>query len=413
MEINHTVLERFLKYVQIDTQSDPESETFPTTEKQKDLSKVLVEELHAMGIANAEMDEYGYVYASIASNSDKKVPSICFCSHVDTAPDCSGTNVKPILHKNYQGQTLVLPDDETQVLDLEKYPYLKEKIGGDIVTGSGLTLLGSDDKSGVAIIMDMAYQLMQNPAIKHGAIKLLFTPDEEVGQGTDYVNLKKLGADFAYTLDGGRPGELNIENFSANGFIIHITGVSAHPGYAKGKMEHACKIAGEILAKLPKDKAAPEVAGIHDGFVHPTKIEGGLEEAKIHFIIRDFETKKLEEHEQMLQDITKEVLTDYPNSSAEFTSIEQYRNMKEILDQFPHTYEIAQKAYEAVGLKPYLKSIRGGTDGARLSFDGLPCPNIFTGMQAIHSKHEWVAVQDMELAVKAVLNICQIYEERA
>lgn len=411
--MNHTVLERFLKYVQIDTQSDPESDTYPTTEKQKNLSKALVAELHEMGITNAETDEFGYVYASIDSNVDKAVPSICFCSHVDTAPDCSGTNVKPILHKNYQGQAIVLPDDETQVLNIERYPYLKDKIGTDIITASGLTLLGSDDKSGVAIIMDMAYQLLNNPSIKHGPIKLLFTTDEEVGKGTDNVNYEKLGADFAYTLDGGKPGELNIENFSANGFSIHIKGVSAHPGYAKGKMEHACKIAGEILAQLPKDKFAPEVADIHDGFVHPVKIEGGLEEAKIHFIIRDFSTAKLAEHEQMLKDISAEVLKNYPNSSAEFVSREQYRNMKEVLDKFPHTYEIATEAYKAVGLSPYMKSIRGGTDGARLSFEGLPCPNIFTGMQAIHSKHEWVSVADMELAVKTVLEICKIYAGRA
>ena len=413
MAFNHTVLERFVRYVQIDTESDPESMTFPSSEKQKDLAKVLVEELQAMGIKDAHMDNYGYVYATVESNTDKEVPVLCFCAHMDTAPDCSGKDVKPIVHKNYQGQSITLPDDSTQVLDTQKYPHLKEKIGHDIVTASGLTLLGSDDKSGVAEIMDAAYQLVNHPELKHGKIRLLFTPDEEVGRGADFVDLEKLGADFGYTLDGGPLGEVNIENFSANGFSIHITGVSAHPGYAKGKMEHACKIAGDILAKLPKDRLAPEVADILDGFVHPTKIEGGLETAKVHFIIRDFNTENLAKHENELRAITEEVLKNYPNSTAEFESKEQYRNMKDVLKDYPHVYEIAEEATRRVGLTPYQKSIRGGTDGARLSFEGLPCPNIFAGEQAIHSKHEWVSAQDMEKAVETILHICQIYEERA
>ncbi|HRA10620.1 MAG TPA: peptidase T, partial [Chitinophagaceae bacterium] len=288
-----TAAEQFLKYVRIDTQSNPQSTTFPSTEKQKDLSKVLVEELLEIGVSDAHLDEWGYVYATIPSTTEKKVPVVCFCAHVDTAPDCSGTDVKPIVHTNYQGDDIVLPDDTTQVLRKSEYPYLATQIGNDIITASGKTLLGSDDKAGVAEIMDLANFLMKNKNIKHGEIKLLFTPDEEVGRGVNHVDMKKLGADFGYTLDGGEAGSLEDETFSADGVVVTIHGVIAHPGYAKDKLVNAMKIAGEILQALPKDRLSPETTDGKRGFIHPVRIEGIAEKCTIEFIIRDFDTPGL------------------------------------------------------------------------------------------------------------------------
>ena len=408
-----TASERFLRYVQIDTQSDPQSNSHPTTEKQKDLSRILVEELKQMGIADAHMDEWGYVYATIPSTTNKKVPVICFCAHVDTAPDCSGTNVKPLLHKNYQGQDIVLPDDKTQVLRLSEYPYLKTQISNDIITASGNTLLGSDDKAGVAEIMDLANFLMANKNVKHGEIKILFTPDEEVGKGTAKVDLKKLGADFGYTLDGGEAGSLEDETFSADGVQVIIHGVIAHPGYAKGKMINAMKIAGEILAALPKDRLSPESTDGKRGFIHPVRLEGISEKCTIDFIIRDFETEGLTKKEDYLRTQIEERMRIYPNASFEFHVTEQYRNMKEILDVNFHVVDYAKEAIARAGLTLKMESIRGGTDGSRLSFMGLPCPNLFAGEQAIHSKLEFISVQDMNKAVQTMAYLVQILEERS
>ncbi len=402
-----------MRYVQIDTQSDPQSNSFPSTEKQKTLSVLLVDELTAIGVTAFETDEYGYVYATISSNSNKKIPSICFCSHVDTAPDCSGTNVKPLLHKDYKGEDIILPDDVSQVLRVKDYPYLKEHIGSSIITASGNTLLGADDKSGVAIIMDMANYFILHPEIKHGNIKILFTPDEEVGRGTAKLDLKKLGADFAYTLDGGEIGTLEDETFSADGVMIKIHGVSAHPGYAKNKLVNALKIAGEILAELPKNEFSPETTSHREGFVHPLRIEGIAEKATIEFIVRDFITTNLKMHETRLKNIVSNVLSKYPNASFEFEVQEQYRNMKEIIDQYPEVVAFAKLAYERAGLTVVKEPIRGGTDGSRLSFMGLPCPNIFTGMQAIHSKLEWIGVKDMEKSVEVLINLVQVWEEKS
>lgn len=413
MDYKFTVKDRFIRYVQIDTQSDPESNTFPSTEKQKDLSRLLVKELLEMGIEDAEMDEYGYVFATIPSNTNKEVPVICFCSHVDTAPDCSGTNVKPIVHHNYQGQEIVLPDDPSQIITKEDYPHLNKQIGNDIITTSGTTLLGADDKAGVAEIMDAAHYLMTHPEIKHGKIRILFTPDEEVGAGVEMLDMKKLGAEFGYTLDGGVPGTLEDETFSADGVTVKIKGVSAHPGYAKGKMENAMKIAGAILAQLPRHRLTPEVTNKRQGFVHPVAMEGVLEHATLKFIVRDFETEHLKLHEAELQAIIDDVLKKYPNSSATMEVEEQYRNMKIVLDKYPQIVANAEEALRRMGYEPVKNPIRGGTDGSRLSFLGLPCPNIFTGMQAIHSVKEWVSVQDMEKAVEMIVHICQIWEERA
>lgn len=407
-----TAAERLMRYVQVDTQSDPQSNTHPTTEKQKDLSKILAEELKQMGIADAHMDEFGYVYATIPSNTDKQVPVISFCAHVDTAPDASGTNVKPIYHSNYDGNDIVLPDDPSQVISTSTYPYLKEHIGNDVITASGLTLLGGDDKAGVSVIMDMANYLATHPEVKHGTIKILFTPDEEVGKGTAKVDLKKLGADFGYTLDGGALGDFEDETFSADGVTIDIYGVISHPGTAKDKLVNALKIAGEILAALPKNEFSPETTEGREGFVHPVRVSGIAEKATIEFIVRDFITAKLTEYEARLKSIAETVLKNHPKASMEFKVQEQYRNMKEVLDQFPQISSNAAEAYKRAGVTLKNEPIRGGTDGSRLSFMGLPCPNVFTGMQAIHSKHEWIGVKDMNKAVEVLVELAQVWEEK-
>ncbi len=412
-EYQFTAAVRFIRYVQIDTQSDPQSSSYPTTEKQKKLSALLLDELKQMGVSDAQMDEWGYVYATIPSNTDKKVPVICFCAHVDTAPDCSGTGVKPIVHKNYQGQDIVLPDDTHQVLKMANYPYLSTQVGNDLITASGTTLLGSDDKAGVAEIMDLANFLMSHPQIKHGKIKILFTPDEEVGKGTAKVNLEKLGADFGYTLDGGDAGSLEDETFSADGVQVTIHGVIAHPGYAKDKMVNALKIAGEILAALPKDRLSPESTDGKRGFIHPVRVEGIAEKCTIDFIIRDFETEGLAKKEDYLRTQIEERMRTYPKASFEFHVTEQYRNMKEILDMNHHVVEYAKEAITRAGLTLKMESIRGGTDGSRLSFMGLPCPNLFAGEQGIHSKLEHISVQDMNKAVETMVHLLMICEERA
>jgi tripeptide aminopeptidase len=408
-----TAAERFLRYVQIDTQSDPLSSSHPSTEKQKDLSRLLADELKQIGLTDAHMDEWGYVYATIPSNTDKKVPVVCFCAHVDTAPDCSGTDVKPVVHDNYQGQDIVLPDDTTQVLKMSEYPYLKTQIGNDIITASGKTLLGSDDKAGVAEIMDLAIFLITNKNVKHGEIKILFTPDEEIGHGTAKVDLKKLGADFGYTLDGGESGSLEDETFSADAVQVIIHGVSAHPGYAKGKMINAMKIAGEILAALPKNRLSPESTEAKRGFIHPVRIDGIAEKCTIDFIIRDFETKGLQKKEDYLRTQIEELMRLYPKASFEYKVTEQYRNMKEVLLLHPQVVDHAKEAIKRSGLKVKTESIRGGTDGSRLSFMGLPCPNLFAGEQAIHSKLEFISIQDMNKAVETMVHLVKIWEEKS
>jgi tripeptide aminopeptidase len=403
--------QRFFNYVQIDTQSDASSPTYPSTEKQKNLGKVLVQELLELGITDAHLDDFGYVYATIEANTPKKVPVICFCSHMDTSPDCSGENVKPIVHKNYQGQDLVLPDDNSVVLKMSEHKDLKAQIGNDIITASGTTLLGADNKAGVAEIMEAAAFFMQNPNVKHGTIKILFTPDEEIGRGVDKVDLKKLAADVAYTIDGETLGSIEDETFSADGVTLIINGISAHPGFAKGKMESAIKILAGILSALPKDKLTPESTSGKEGFIHPVGINGNAEQATAHFIIRDFEDEKLLAHENVLEEVVKEVLRAYPKSTYQFKVTQQYRNMKKVLDENPKIMQYGLQAIERAGLTPIKRSIRGGTDGSRLSFMGLPCPNIFAGEHAFHGKQEWVSVQDMEKAVQTIVNIACIWEE--
>lgn len=409
-----SVAERFMRYVQVDTQSDPTSTAHPTTEKQKNLSKLLKKELQGMGITNAVADEYGYVYATIPSNSDKKnIPAICFCSHVDTAPDCSGTNVKPIHHRYYDGNDIVLPDDTEQVLRMRESPYLKEHINSGVITASGLTLLGADDKSGVAAIMEAAMFFVQNPAVKHGDIKILFTPDEEVGQGTAKVDMKKLGAQFGYTLDGGEAGSLEDETFSADATTITIHGVITHPGYAKDKMVNALKVAGAILEALPKNEWSPETTEKKQGFVHPVAVNGIAEKATVQFIVRDFEDDGLTKHHARLRQLAEDVIKKYPGAVMEYSFVEQYRNMKMVLDKHPQVVAYAEQAIQRAGLAVKKESIRGGTDGSRFSYIGMPCPNIFTGMQNIHSKLEWVGTKDMAKAAETVVHLCMIWEEKS
>jgi tripeptide aminopeptidase len=405
---------RFFRYVKIDTQSDPSSETQPSTIKQLNLSKILVEELSKIGIKDVHLDDFGYVYATIAANSDKKnIPTICFCSHVDTSPDCSGKGVKPILHENYNGKDLILPDDNKVVIRKSDRTDLANQIGNDIVTASGTTLLGADNKAGITAIMVAAQYLTENPKIKHGEIKILFTPDEEIGRGTAKVDIQKLNAKYGYTVDGEALGTIENETFSADAMKILITGVSQHPGFAKGKMESAIKIASEIVTHLPKNQFSPESTEGMQGFVHPVSINGHVESAEIELIIRDFSDNGLGRLEKMVKEIAHKIIVNYPNSKVNYEISEQYRNMKSILDQHPEVVEIAALAMKKAGLKPECRSIRGGTDGSRLSFMGMPCPNIFAGEHAFHSKQEWVSLQDMQKAVECIVNICQIWEEKA
>jgi tripeptide aminopeptidase len=408
IDYTFTVAERFLKYVRIDTQSDPESRTFPSTEKQKDLGKLLVEELCAMGIKDAHIDEFGYVYATLPSNTNKKVPVICFCSHMDTSPDTTGKNVNPIVHKNYKGDDIILPGDTAQIIKKSENPELSNQIGNDIITTDGTTLLGADDKAGVAEIIDAVYNLINNPEIKHGIIKILFTPDEEVGRGVDKVDLKMLGADFCYTLDGDTLGKIEDETFSADSMKVVITGNNIHPGLALGKLESSIKIASEIIDLLPKDSLSPETTSGKEGFIHPVSVNGLTEQTTLKFIIRDFDDEKLKEKEDLIESITKKVISKY-----EFKVEESYRNMKKILDKHPNLFLYAEEAIRRTGVKPYIDRVRGGTDGSRLSFMGLPSPNIFAGSHSFHSKLEWVSVQDMQKAVETVVNLGSIWEEKA
>jgi tripeptide aminopeptidase len=411
LKITHTVTERLLRYVVIDTQSDPASPTCPSTEKQKDLGRLLAMELRDIGLHDAHLDEHGYVYATLPATTDKQVPVICLCSHMDTSPDCSGANVKPQIVRNYQGGDIVLKADPSQVIRFSEHPALANQIGHDIITTDGTTLLGADNKAGVAEIMDAVHFLKSNPEIKHGIIKILFTPDEEIGRGVDKVDLKKLGAAFAYTIDGESAGQIEDETFSADAATIVIEGVSAHPGFAKGRMEHAIKIAASIVERLPKNQS-PETTDGREGFLHPIAIGGTLETATLGLIVRDFTEHGLREKEALLETIIQGVMKNYPRSTYRLDIKPQYRNMKEVIDRHPEIVEYAVEAVRRTGLTPMKTSIRGGTDGSRLSFMGLPCPNVFAGEHAFHSRLEWVSRQDMEKAVETIVHLAMIWEER-
>ena len=375
-----------------------------------------MEELTSMGIKDAHMDTFGYVYATVPATSAKKVPVICFCSHMDTSPDCSGKDVKPIIHKNYKGNDIVLPrstDNQKVIIRSKDHPDLKNQIGNDIITADGTTLLGADNKAGVAEIMDAVNHLVSHPEIKHGTLKILFTPDEEIGRGVDKADMKKLGAEFGYTMDGETVGHLENETFSADGVTITINGFSTHPGFAKGKMQSAIKIASELIDKLPKKNLSPETTGKKEGFIHPVAMNGTIERMVLKFIIRDFTENGLKKHEAFLKKHTKSILKKYSRCSFEFEATEQYRNMKNVLKKNPQVVNHALEAIRRIGIKPVLSSIRGGTDGSRLSYMGLPCPNIFAGEHAFHSKQEWVSVQDMHKAVETIVNLAMIWEEKS
>jgi len=410
---DHTVVERFLRYVTIDTQSDPESSTTPSTEKQKDLGRVLVDDLRAIGLSDAAMDTHGYVYATVPSTSSKTVPVICFCSHMDTSPDCSGAGVKPQIVRSYQGGDIALPADKTQVIRAAEHPALAKQIGNDIVTTDGTTLLGADNKAGLAEIVDAMRYLVNNPQVRHGEIKVLFTPDEEIGRGVDKADLQRLGADFAYTIDGEAAGTVEDETFSADAAVVTIQGVSVHPGFAKGKMENAIKIAARVIELLPKDTCSPETTEGREGFIHPQGVNAGLDSATLKFLIRDFTEDGLKAKAQLLEQTVQAALRDYPRSTYRMEVTEQYRNMRQVLDKHPNVVANAMEAVRRAGLDPVKNSIRGGTDGSRLSFMGLPCPNVFAGEHAFHSRLEWVSVQDMQAAVRTIVHLAAIWEEQA
>ncbi len=407
-----TCVDRFLKYVKYDTQSDEESTSFPSTEKQKILSNDLAKELKELGLKDAHVDDWGYVIATLPSNTKKNVPVIGFISHVDTSPAVTGANVNPVIHKNYQGGDIKLPNDNQVIKDFEN-PDLKNMLGYDIITADGTTLLGADNKAGVAEIVDAVNYLLNHPEFKHGTIKICFTPDEEVGRGTEKFDVKKFGAQYAYTVDGQSRGEVETETFSADGVTIKFIGKNIHPGYAKGQMINSIKVASDFIEKLPKDSLSPETTEKREGYVHCTSINGNEEATVLKFIIRDFESSKLNEYEDFLKKLASDTTKKFPGAKMEFEIVEQYRNMKEILDKHAQVSDYAIQAMKNLNIEPILSPIRGGTDGSRLSFMGLPTPNIFAGEHAYHSKEEWVSVQDMEMAVKVILEICKVWEEKS
>ena len=409
---SYSVLDRFLRYVKIDTQSDPSVSSCPSTEKQKDLSKVLVEELKELGLKDVELDELGYVYATLPSNTDKDIPVICFCSHVDTSPETSGKNVNPQIVQNYQGGDISLLNDAKIKIKFNEHPELANSIGHDIVTTDGTTLLGADDKAGLAEIMDMVRYFTLHPEVKHGKIRLLFTPDEEIGRGANKVNIEKLGAKYAYTVDGETRGSVEDETFSADGAEVIFRGVNVHPGYAKGRLENGIKIASDFLSLLPKSGLSPETTSGRERFVHPYEITGGIEECKITFILRSFVDADLSDLAKTLDDLAQKALENYPSSSYEIKIVEQYRNMKNILDECPWVADFAVEAIEKAGMTVKKGSIRGGTDGSKLSFMNLPCPNLFAGGHSFHSKTEWVSVQDMQKSVDMLIELVKIWEQK-
>jgi tripeptide aminopeptidase len=411
--IRTSVVERFLRYVKYDTQSAEHSNTYPSTPKQMVLLDHLVEELKNVGIMDATRDEFGYVMATIPATTKKQVPVIGFIAHVDTSPEVSGANVKPIVHANWQGQDIVLPDDSSVVLRASEIPALKEQIGHDIITASGSTLLGADNKAGVAEIVAAAEHLIQHPEIPHGTIRVGFTPDEEVGAGTRHFDVPKFGAKYAYTMDAAGRGNFETETFSADACTVTFRGFNTHPGFAKDKMVNSIRVAADFLQRLPQSGLSPETTAGREGFVHPYVIEGGVDSTSIRFIIRDFETAGLSQKEKMLEKLAQEAVAAWPGSSASVKVEESYRNMKEVLDQHPHVAEYAREAIRRAGLEVREGSVRGGTDGSRLSFMGLPTPNIFAGENNFHSRLEWVSAQDMEKAVETIVHVARIWEERS
>ena len=406
-------VERFLEYVKIDTQSKEDSDTFPSTPGQLVLLRRLREELKALGLEDVSMDEHGYVFATVPSTSTKPdVPVVGLLAHVDTSPEMSGEGVKAVIHENYQGQDLVLPDDPTAVIPFEGNPHLAGQIGNDIITASGTTLLGADNKAGVAEIMAAVEYLLSHPEIVHGPIRIGFTPDEEVGNGTAHFDVEKFGAYCAYTMDGETLGELQVETFSADSINVIFHGFNTHPGFARGKMVNAIKVAAEFIGRLPKDALSPETTGGYEGFVHPYVMDAGVESTSVKLLVRDFNTPKLQEMEQVVEKFALEAVNVYPGSSVAINVEESYRNMKEVLDHYPDVVENACEAFRRADLEPRIEPIRGGTDGSRLSFMGLPTPNIFAGEHNFHSRYEWISTSDMHKAVEVIIELCQVWEEQ-
>ena len=406
-------VERFLEYVKIDTQSCEGSDTYPSTLKQLDLLRRLRDELMALGLEDVTMDEYGYVFATLPSNSAKPdVPVVGFLAHVDTSPEMSGTDVKAIIHRDYDGGDIVLPDDPSTVISPSFSPHLDQQIGNDIITASGTTLLGADNKAGVAEIMGAMEYLLANPAIIHGPIRIGFTPDEEVGSGTEYFDVERFGAHCAYTVDGETLGELQMETFSADAITVTFDGFNTHPGFAKGRMVNAIKVAADFINRLPGAELSPETTEDYEGFVHPYMIDAGVEQTSVKLLVRDFVTSGLHEKEERVKQIARETVAAHPGSSVGFVVEESYRNMKEVLDDYPEVVDNASEAMRRCGLDPRIEPIRGGTDGSRLSFMGLPTPNIFAGEHNFHSRFEWISTYDMHKAVEVIIELCQVWEER-
>jgi len=405
------VLERFLRYVKYDTQADENSPTYPSTSKQLVLLRDLADELRALGLRDVEMDDHGYVTATVPPTSSKRVPTIAFIAHVDTSPEISGEGVEPIVHARYDGRDIVLPDDPTAVLRMSECPPLADRIGDDIVTASGATLLGADNKAGVAEIVTAAAHLVTHPETPHGRIRIAFTPDEEVGRGTQFFDVARFGADYAYTMDGSTRGELEFESFSADAMTLTFLGFNTHPGYAKDRLINSIKVAADFIQQLPRDMS-PERTDGYDGFVHPYVLQGGGEKTSVRFIIRDFRTAALEEKEQLLERLAREAASRH-GARVEMHIEEQYRNMREVLDHHPHVVEYAREAIRRAGITVRERPIRGGTDGSKLSFMGLPTPNIFAGEHNFHSRLEWVSAQDMEKAVEVIVHLARVWEERS
>jgi len=408
-----SVLDRFLRYVQYDTQSDERSKSFPSTAAQLVLLRDLASELRDIGLADAAVDDYGYVMATIPPTTTRRgVPAVGFIAHVDTSPEMPGAGVKPIVHRAYDGRDLVLPDDPTAVLRLADIPALADQLGHDIVTASGTTLLGADDKAGVAEIMTAAAVLVAHPEIPHGPIRIAFTPDEEVGRGTDHFDVEKFGAICAYTLDGGARGEIETESFSADAITATFHGFNTHPGYAKDRMVNAIKVAAAFIDRLPADTLSPETTDRRHGFLHPYVVQASVERTSVRLLVRDFVTAGLKEKEALVERLAREAAARYPGARVDLAVEESYRNMKEILDRHPQIADYAREAIRRAGLEPRTRPIRGGTDGSRLSFMGLPTPNLFAGEHDFHSRLEWVSAQDMEKAVEVIVHLAQIWEEK-
>jgi tripeptide aminopeptidase len=407
-------VERFLEYVKIDTQSREDSATFPSTPTQLELLKRLKDELIALGLDDICMDKHGYVFATVPSTSEKsEVPVIGFIAHVDTSPEMCGAGVKAIVHSNYNGEDLVLPDDPSSIISVSDNPLLLEQIGNDIITASGTTLLGADNKAGVAEIMGAVEYLLAHPGIAHGPLRIGFTPDEEVGNGTKFFDVERFAAHCAYTMDGETLGEVQVETFSADAITLTFHGFNTHPGFAKGKMVNAIKVAAEFITRLPREVLSPETTEGYEGFVHPYVVDAGVEQTSVKLLVRDFTSSKLREMERLVEQIAGEAVTVYPGSSVGIEVEESYRNMKEVLDNHQDVVENAIEAIRRAGLNPRIEPIRGGTDGSRLSFMGLPTPNIFAGEHNFHSRFEWISTHDMHKAVEVIIELCRVWEEQA